>query len=381
MKAIVHRQALVDVLNLACGVVPPRSPKPVLTCVRLSTAATPRGKVLRCVSTDLEATLETTLSQVDIKQDGSALLPANKLNEIVNSSPDETVALDVSGDKATLKGADSTFTLLGYNVEEFPPISAFEGEADFSISAGLLKSMLDRTRFAAAREMSRYAINGVLFERKGKKLSLVATDGHRLAQARDEVQSSNSKDLSAVVPIKAINLLDRLLTDSEQVVQLQFRENKLFAQILTSGANEKEGASVTAMFSAAMVEGSFPPYQDVIPKDCDRKASINRDKLLSGVRRAALLTNEESRSVKLSFAAKQLVISARAPEMGDAKVELPIDYAGEAIEVGFNPNYLADALKVAPTEEITFELKSPGRPGMIRSGNNFLYVVMPVNLS
>ncbi|HTV47383.1 MAG TPA: DNA polymerase III subunit beta [Phycisphaerae bacterium] len=379
MKAIVHRQALVDVLGLACGVVPARSPKPVLTCVRLSTTSTPRGKVLSCVSTDLEATLETTLAQVDIKQDGSALLPANKLNEIVNSSPDETLALEVNGEKATLKGADSTFTLLGYNVNEFPPISGFEGEPDFSISAGQLKSMLDRTRFAAAREMSRYAINGVLFERKAKKLSLVATDGHRLAQARDEVQSAGSKDHSAVAPIRAIGLLDRLLTDPEQTVQLQFRENKLFVRVLATGSNEKDG--VCAMFSAALVEGSFPPYQDVIPKDCDRKAVINRDKLLSGVRRAALLTNEESRSVRLSFSPKQLIISARAPEMGDAKLEVPVEFSGEAIEIGFNPNYLAEALKVAPTEDITFELKSPGKPGMIRSGSNFLYVIMPVNLS
>ncbi len=382
MKVVVNRQALVNVLGLATAVVPTRTPKPVLSCVRLNTASTPNGRVLRCVCTDLEITLETFLSQVDIKQEGLALLPANKLAEIVNNSPDETLTLEVHAEKTTLKGADSTFTLLGYNPEEFPPISAFEGTADLTIPAGRLKLMLDRTRFAAAKEMTRYAMNGVLIERKDKKLFLVATDGHRLAQARDEMNTDNDKPVSAIVPLKAITLLERLLADAEATVQLQFRENKLFAQILTGvDAKKADHRTVTASLSAALVEGTFPPYQDVIPKDCDHKAVLNRERFQSAVGRAALLTNQESQSVRLSFTPKLLAIIGRAPEMGEARIEMPIEYNTEPMEVGFNPTYLLDALKVAPTDEITLELRSPGKPGLLRAGNNFLYVIMPVNLS
>jgi len=222
--------------------------------------------------------------------------------------------------------------------------------------------------------MTRYAINGVLFEKKGKKLSLVATDGHRLAQTRDDVQG-DGKDINAVVPIKAINLIERLLTDPEQIVGLQFKENKLFIQV------SSETAGVTATMSTALVEGSFPPYQDVIPKDSDKKVLLDRDRFFSAVRRAALLTNEESKGVRLSFGNNTLSISSRAPEMGEAKIDLPVEYTGDAIEIGFNPQYLIDALKVADLEKVSFEMKTPNKPGLLRAGPGFLYVVMPVNLS
>ena len=397
MKVIVNRQALAKALALTCSVVPTRTPKPVLACVRLSAAAAqPRSAgTLQCVSTDLEMTLETSLAQVDVQREGVALLPANKIAEIVNASPDETLTIDVHGDKATIKGSDSTSTLLGFAVEEFPPINGFDGAADLTMPAALLKVMLDRTRFAAAKEMTRYAMNGVLFERKGKKLSLVATDGHRLALARDEVETGESKDISAIVPIKAIGMLERLLEDPEQTIKLQFRENKLYVQVLTGGektnserapgvpgqgGTSKNEGFVAALLSTALVEGSFPPYQDVIPKDCDHKVSVNRTRFQSAVSRAAVLTSEESKAVCLGFAPKLLTVIGRAPEMGETKVEIPIDYGYEPLEIGFNSQYLLDALKAAPMEDVVFELRSPTKPGIIRSGNNFLYVVMPVNL-
>ena len=133
--------------------------------------------------------------------------------------------------------------------------------------------------------------------------------------------------------------------------------------------------------SCSLVEGTFPPYQDVIPKDSDKKVTMNRDRFLSAVRRAALLTNEESKGVRLAFGNNTLSIQSRAPEMGEAKIDLPVEYTGEAIEIGFNPNYLMDALKVADNEQVTFEMKTPNKPGLLRSGPGFLYVVMPVNLS
>jgi DNA polymerase-3 subunit beta len=224
--------------------------------------------------------------------------------------------------------------------------------------------------------MTRFAINGVLFEKKGKKLSLVATDGHRLAQTRDDISGEGAnRDLSAVVPIKAINLIERLLTDPEQTVSLQFKENRLYVQVAS------ETGGVTATMSTSLVEGTFPPYNDVIPKDSDKKVTLNRDRFASAVRRAALLTNEESKGVRLSFSSGTLSISSRAPEMGEAKIDLPVEYTGDTIEIGFNPNYLMDALKVADQENVTFEMKTPNKPGLLKSGPGFLYVVMPVNLS
>jgi DNA polymerase-3 subunit beta len=377
MKVLINRAALVEALGLASSVVLARTPKPVLTCVKLIANASAAGgaKTLTVVATDMELALQYTLTQVDIATAGIALIPAGKLSEIVNNSPDDTLTLETNADTTVIKGSDAHYKVFGYNPEEFPPVSGFDGAPDFSLTAASLKTLLDRTRFAAAREMTRYAINGVLFEKKGKKLSLVATDGHRLAQTKDDTIAEGGKDVSAVVPIKAINLIERLLTDPEQTVSLQFKENKLFVQI------GSETGGVTATMSTSLVEGTFPPYGDVIPKDSDKKVTLNRDRFFSAVRRAALLTNEESKGVRLAFSNGTLSISSRAPEMGEAKIDLPVEYGGEALEIGFNPTYLLDALKVADQETVTFEMKTPNKPGLLRSGPGFLYVVMPVNLS
>ncbi len=377
MKVLVNRAALVEALGLASSVVLARTPKPVLTCVKLIANATAPGgaKTLTVVATDMELALQYTLTQIDIATGGVALIPASKLSEIVNNSPDDTLTLETNADTTVIKGSDAHYKVFGYNPEEFPPVSGFDGAPDFSLTAASLKTLLDRTRFAAAREMTRYAINGVLFEKKGKKLSLVATDGHRLAQTKDDTVAEGGKDVSAVVPIKAINLIERLLTDPEQTVSLQFKENKLFVQI------GSETGGITATMSTSLVEGTFPPYGDVIPKDSDKKVTLNRDRFFSAVRRAALLTNEESKGVRLAFSNGTLSISSRAPEMGEAKIDLPVEYGGEALEIGFNPTYLLDALKVADQETVTFEMKTPNKPGLLRSGPGFLYVVMPVNLS
>jgi DNA polymerase III subunit beta len=376
MKVLVNRAALVEALGLASSVVLSRTPKPVLTCVKLVATNTDGAKTLSIVATDMELALQYTLTQVDIAKAGVALIPAGKLSEIVNNSPDDTLTLEAEGESTVIKGSDAHYKVFGYNAEEFPPIAGFEGAADFSITAGSLRQLLDRTRFAAAREMTRYAINGVLFERKGKKVSLVATDGHRLAQTKDDITAEGAgKDVSAVVPIKAINLIERLLIDPEQTVALQFKENKLFVQV------SSETGGIAATMSCSLVEGTFPPYGDVIPKDSDKKVTLNRDRFLSAVRRAALLTNEESKGVRLSFGNNTLSIQSRAPEMGEAKIDLPVEYTGEAIEIGFNPIYLMDALKVADAEQVTFEMKTPNKPGLLRSGPGLLYVVMPVNLT
>jgi DNA polymerase-3 subunit beta len=383
MKVLVNRAALVEALGLASSVVLSRTPKPVLTCVKLVAGGGDAGpKTLTLIATDMELALQYTLTQVDIATPGIALIPAGKLSEIVNNSPDDTLTLETGGagggsDTITIKGSDAHYKVFGYNPEEFPPVTSFEGTPDFSLTAGSLRNLLDRTRFAAAREMTRYAINGVLFEKKGKKLSLVATDGHRLAQTRDDTIAEGGKDVSAVVPIKAINLIERLLTDPEQTVSLQFKENKLFVQV----GDSANAGGVTATMSTALVEGTFPPYGDVIPKDSDKKVMLNRERFFSAVRRAALLTNEESKGVRLAFSNGTLSIQSRAPEMGEAKIDLPVEYTGDPIEIGFNPTYLLDALKVADQESVSFELKTPNKPGLLKSGPGFLYVVMPVNLS
>jgi DNA polymerase-3 subunit beta len=367
MKVICDRGVLVEALNLVAGVVNIRTPKPVLTCVKLSA----KGGVLTMSATDLEAAMRLTIQQVEVREEGEALAPADKFSAIVRESVDPTLTIDTTADATHVRGADSHFKIFGYNVEEFPPIPAFEGDSDFQIPAGHLVELINKTLFATARETSRYAINGVLVEREGKKLHLVATDGRRLALAKGTCsEAAKAGSATAIVPSKALQLLQRVLNDPAEVVKVRV------------AGNQAHFATDSVTLTTNLVEGNFPPYKDVIPKEQDRKAVFNVDALSSAVRRAALLTNEESKGVKFAFKDGKLTLTSRAPEMGEAEVVVPIEsFTGEPIEIGFNPGFVTDVLKVTDSQQITIDLKAPNKPGTLRSGADFLYVVMPVSLS
>ncbi len=366
MKVICDRGALVEALNLAGAAVVARTPKPVLTCIKL----TADEGTLTLDSTDLEVAIHLSINQVEVQEPGEALIPADKLTSIVRESVDPTLTIETDAEAAHVRGADSHFKIFGYPVAEYPPVGAAEGDADYEIPAGDLVDLINKTLFATARENSRYAINGVLVERDGKKLTMVATDGRRLAMAKGSVGSGSGDSQSVIIPTKALNLLARLLDDPGETVKVKITENQ--AQFATE----------LATLTTNLVEGNFPPYKDVIPKDQDRKATFATDVLASGVRRAALLTNEESKGVKLTFSGEQLTLTSRAPEMGEAEVVVPVDsFNGDDIEIGFNPQFVTDVLKVVDADQVTIEMKATNKPGVLKVGGDFLYVVMPISLS
>jgi DNA polymerase-3 subunit beta len=231
---------------------------------------------------------------------------------------------------------------------------------------------MEKTVFAAASDHSRYAINGVLIDRTGNTLRLVATNGHRLALCVGTCDG-DTENQQCIVPTKAMVLLRRLLQD-DGVVSVKIDNGRVIFHV-------DGGANSTSTLSSNLVEGTFPPFEDVIPKDLDQKVTIGTDVLTRAVRRAHLMTNEESRGVRLVFDGDKLTITSRAPETGEAEVEVPTSgFSGEKLEIGFNPVYIIDALKVISEDEILMELKQSSKPGLIKSGNNFTYVVMPVNL-
>jgi DNA polymerase-3 subunit beta len=258
-----------------------------------------------------------------------------------------------------------------------------KAKAVFSHPSGGLEAIITRTVFATARENSRYAINGVLLKRDGKRLEMVATDGRRLALCRTQLAAGekDAKAVSCIIPTKALSMLQKIVKSPDETVQIAITDNQIFFSVL--GAGEKDGSAGRATLSSNLVEGSFPPYEDVVPKDHDKRIVFDRDVLSSAVRRAALLTNEESRGVRMAFKGKnkQLELSSRAPEMGEAQITVDLSkYEGDDIEIGFNPLFLTDALKVVSETEVIFELKAPNKPGVVKAGTDFVYVVMPVNL-
>lgn len=365
MQTIVNRHALTEVLGVASSIVSGRTTKDILKCVRLTAA----DDQLVVSATDMELALRVGVDQVEIKKEGDLLVPADKLMQIARESVDETLTIESDEQNCHIRGQDSHFEIYGQDPKEFPPVPDLEGEPDIELDAEVLSRQIERTAFAVAKENTRYAINGVLWEKKGKKLNFVATDGRRLARAIATAEKAGDEDGTMIVPAKAVNVLQRVLANAEGSVAIRFSSNQV---ILKSDGY---------VLSSALVEGQFPNYEEVVPKDNDKVVELRTDEMISAVRRAALLTNEHSKGIRLAFGDGKLVLSSRAAEQGEATVSMKVDYNETAIEIGFNPNFLVEALRVVGTPSVNLELKESNRPGVMKSGNDFVYVVMPVNLS
>ena len=229
--------------------------------------------------------------------------------------------------------------------------------------------MIGMTTFAAARENTRYAINGVFWEQQGKKLRLVATDGRRLAKAELDIKGAD-KDIeqTAIVPLKTMAVIERILHDPDEMVTISFSSNQVVIR------------TALAEVSSNLMQGRFPKYADVIPTGCDKKVSLGTSTLLSAVKRVSLLTTEHSKGVELDFSAGSLRLASSAPEAGDAEIKMPLEYDGAEMKIGFNPQYLLEMLRVVETDEVVLELTDGSKPGLFRAGKDFLYVVMPVTV-
>ncbi len=368
MKVSVNRSALAEALGLITSVVPTRTPKPILKCVRIAAS----GKEMRIQATNLELGLDYVVSQVDVGREGEAVVEAERLAAIVRESTEDVLVLEASDTTCEIRGADSHFKVYGQDPKQYPKVPSFgQAHADLVISLEQLQMGIEQCLFATAKESSRYAINGVLWEVKGKKLVLVATDGRRLARCRVDLQQAPAGEAAEkriIIPARTMGLLQKIGPREKETVAVKLVDN----QVLLSCAN--------VVINSNLVEGNFPKYEDIIPTDYDKKLTLPTEGALSGVRRAALLTSEESKGIKLAVSSDAIVFSGSSPEAGAAEVSMPVEYGGEAIEIGFNPQFLTDALRVIRAPDFELELGQADRPGVLKSGADFLYVLMPINL-
>ncbi len=365
MKVIAQTAALQEALALTGGIVTTRTPKPVLRCIKLSAS----DGVLTFLATDLEAGCRYRVSAVEIVEEGEALVPADRLGGIVRESGgDESLTIETEKQAVHVRGAGSHFKVFGYDPGEYPAVADFTESADFEIPAQQLAKMISRTLFATAKAHSHYAISGVLWEASGKKLQLVATDGHRLAQTTGPLPKAVATEVNAIVPGKLMGLIQRISTDADGKLEVKVKENQILVR------------TARAILVSSLVQGNFPKYTDVIPKECTRKGTINTSQFEHRIRQAALLTNEESKGIRLSFQADQVTLSSRAPETGEAEVTCPMTYEGDPVEIAFNPAFLTDALRVTETDEISIGINEANKPAVIKAGTDFLYVLMPVDL-
>lgn len=364
MRVICNRSALLDAMVVVNKVVAQRSLKPVLTCVKLVADK----DTLLMSATDLEVSIQFANTQVQVERTGEVLIPAETLLDIVRESADDTLCIDVDAEGAKITGGDSAFKVFTQKVEDFPALGADDAGKFITLDGATVKRLIECTKFCTAKEAHRYAYNGALWSVKGKDVKCVATDGRRLAVAIAELSEKCEKPIAAILPIKALVLIESLLEDPEEKITLSFSENRV---VVKAGS---------ATMASNLLDGTFPPFEDVVPKDADKKMAVATGILVNAVRRAALLTTEDSRSVRFAFGKNGLVLSARSAESGEATVNLPCKYEGADVEIGFNASFLIEGLRAVSEDEITLEMSAPNRPGLLRAGANFLYVIMPVNL-
>lgn len=365
MKCICNRVSLLEALTAAASVALTRTPKPILECVRLTAEA----DGLTLTAYDQEVGLRYQTRQVEVTEPGEALVHTGRLVSVVRESSDETMTLEVMDESLHVRGRDSHFQIVGKDPREFPPVAGPEGDPQWVLKVGELKSAVEKTLFAAARESTRYAINGVLWQKTDNRVRLVATDGRRLAMSHASLEKAAGDDVEAIVPGKALGLLSRLHFDADESMDVRITSNQIFLRT----------ESVT--ISSVLVEGNFPKWEDVVPRDNELVLTIGSETLLSAVRRASLLANVESKGIRMSLKGSTLTLSSRSADQGEAEVRVEeVDYKGADMEIGFNPEFLIDALKVCD-ETVAFSFKDSGKPALMKSGTDFQYVVMPVNLS
>ncbi len=368
MKFTIARDRLLKALQLATGVVERRQTLPVLA--NLLVKANETGVAL--IGTDLEVEM-VAHTDVAVEQPGEVTIPARKLADIWRALPDGSdVSVSVEADRATVRSGRSRFALATLPAADFPKIEGGAADVVVSVAQADLRALLDEVGFAMAQQDVRYFLNGMLFEVAEDYLRTVATDGHRLAMCTKQctLESPITERRQAIVPRKAVLELSRLLDEEDVTIRIQLGSNHLR---VTKGAYT---------LTTKLVDGQFPDYDKVVPKDASRTLLGDRDTLRQGFQRASILSNEKYRGVRLTITAEQLTIQANNPEQEEAEETVPVEFNGSDLEIGFNVSYLLDVLGVMDSEQVKLSLSDANSSALLEAGNSddALYVVMPMRL-
>jgi DNA polymerase III subunit beta len=369
MKLAIAKEQLLAGLQAVQNVVSTRTSMPILANLQLLAT---EGE-LEFTATDLDVTVVAKVN-ASVSQPGRVTLPARKFGEIARELPAGEVELSVD-DKAvcSVRAGSSFFKVRGLPADDFPATPVFAQSRAVVLPQEKVRAMLKRTSFAASVEESRYTLNGIFFSFKDSKATMVATDGRRLALTDEASEIAADNQGEFIVPTKAINELKRLLT-SEGSLEVKFSENRVCFTLKSDKTRPTEVIS-------KLVEGNYPNYLQVIPRDTSERVTLVREELVAAVRRAELMTTDKNSSVKLTFSRNQLTITSNTPEVGEASETLAINYKGKDFAIAFNPVYLREPLEALDTDEVYIDLIDELSPGVIKATVPFLYVIMPMRLS
>ena len=374
MKFKINRDHFSNGLAQVLNVVGSKAAMPILSNVLIEA----EKDCISLTTTNLDLGIRCKI-KAEVKETGSVTLPVKRLATIVRELPNVDVSFDATANhQVKIASGGSNFRIMGIGAEEFPKLPDSGDDKSYHLDQGELATMLGNVAYAQSTDETRYILNGVYFNFKEGKLTLVATDGRRLALVGKEMTVPAASAGAIILPAKTVAELLRLLGKGEKV-KIAFNERRAAFQIDTG--KEAGGLTDSIYLFSKVVEGNYPNYQQVIPKETHQRIKLERELFLQCVHRAALVTSEKSNSVKIKLTANLLEITASSPDFGEAHESMAISYSGPDLQVAFNPQFVMDPLRALTKDEVFFELKDEVSPGVFKTLESFVCVIMPVRLS
>ena len=374
MKFKINRDHFANGLAQVLNVVGSKATMPILSNVLIEA----EKDQISLSTTNLDLGIRCKI-KAEVKETGSVTLPVKRLATIVRELPSVDVTFDgAPNHQVKLTSGGSTFKIMGIGKEEFPPLPEFGDEKAYTLEQSELISMLRSVSYAQSTDETRYILNGVYFNFRDEKLTLVATDGRRLALIGKEMEVPAASAGAIILPAKTVSELNRLL-DKGSKVKINFNERRAAFQIATD--KDTSGLIDHVYLYSKVVEGNYPNYQQVVPKETHQRIKLERELLLQCVHRAQLVCSEKSNSVKIKISSNLLEIFAASSDFGEAHESMAIGYSGPNLQVAFNPAFLMDPLKALTKDEVFFEVKDEVSPGVFKTLESFICVIMPVRMN
>ena len=376
MKFKINKDHFSNGLQQVLNVVGTRAAMPILGNVLIEA----ESGHLSLTTTNLDIGIRCRIT-ADIETEGSITLPVRKLATIVKELPQKEVLVQVeSNNQAKITSGGSLFKVMGIATDDFPPLPTFENQHVFQLEQQDLLSMLKSVSFAQSTDENRYILNGVYFNFSDDNLTLVATDGRRLALTNFELNTNDSDSGNLILPAKTVTEIERLVGKGEGV-KIAFNDRQVAFEIAIDDDEGDSGLVDQIYLVSKIVEGNFPNYRQVIPKETEHRVKIERELFLECVHRAALVTSEKSNSVKFKMSDNLMEISGSSTEYGESHETMAIAYTGPEVQVAFNPSFIEEPLRALTQDEIYFEFKDELSPGIVKTLNNFICVIMPLRLN
>ncbi len=369
MNFTISKEELINGLQAVQNIVSSRTTLPILSNVLLRA----EGDRLELTATDLDVTVTCTV-EAKVNASGATTVPVKKLFSIIRELASAEIEIEVDEKHvSSIRAGASFYKINGLSSDEFPPLPKFKDDKKVILPQATVKGMMKKTAFAISNDESRYVLNGIFLSLKDHKMTLVATDGRRLALVDEEVEVSESSQGEFIVPAKTVNELNRLLQDKGDL-EIRYSENQASFML-------KDEKGFPVLIISKLIEGNYPNYRQVIPSEAKERIALGREEFLHALRRAEIITSEKSNSVKLAFGNNNLAITANSPEVGEARESIAINYKGKEMAIAFNPKYLIDPLTALTNDEVFIELIDELSPGVLKINGPFLYVVMPMRLT